>query len=229
MSSTAITACVPSRTKSERNSRASAIGRPQRRSRESVAAEEGWMAGTAFFWRPLFWRSLGLRGFAAPAAAAAPCCDSHGCDFVWIRTALACAEIRAPRQVWQGVTHISFSSIRRMMLLLALRQRLASIARMPSNFVFAPRSARPRRHAITISSMPVPLSQIFFSSGVSSCHGVSSSLPGASFRCVSAWAATPLSSRRSHRGMSRKVPSTPIAPLRSDFSGAVRSLTGSMP
>ena len=65
-------------------------------------------------------------------------------------------------QSWQGVTLISFSSIRRIMPLLAFRQRLARSARIPSNFVFAPRSARPRRQERLISSMPVPLSQIFF-------------------------------------------------------------------
>ena len=57
---------------------------------------------------------------------------------------------------------ISFSSIRRMMPLLAFRQRLASNAQMPSNFVFAPRSARPRFQESEISSRPVPESQIFF-------------------------------------------------------------------
>ena len=132
-------------------------------------------------------------------------------------------------QSWQGVTLISFSSIRRMMPLLALRQRLASIARIPSNFVFPPRSARPRFQARVISSRPVPLSQIFFWSDVRSCQGVSSSVPVGNFRFDSAWTATPVSSRRSHRGISRKLPSTPIAPLRSDFSGVVTSFVGSMP
>jgi hypothetical protein len=127
------------------------------------------------------------------------------------------------------VTLISFSSIRRTMPLLAFRQRFASRARMPSNFVFAPRSARPRRQASWISSIPVPSSQIRFWAAVSSCHGVSRSVPAGSFFFASACAATPVNSRRIHRGMSRKVPSTPMAPLRSVLAGSVTSLVGSMP
>jgi hypothetical protein len=49
-----------------------------------------------------------------------------------------------------------FSSIRLMMPLLAFRQRLVSIASTPSNFVLAPRSARPRRQETLIVSTPVP-------------------------------------------------------------------------
>ena len=75
-----------------------------------------------------------------------PC--PHPFAAVVIRTARAWGESRAPWQAWQGVTLISFSSIRRRIPLLALRHRFASRARRPSNFVFAPRSARPRRQAI---------------------------------------------------------------------------------
>jgi len=122
-----------------------------------------------------------------------------------------------------------FSIIRRMMPLFAFRQRLASSARSPSNFVFAPRSARPRFHERLISSRPVPASQIRFCCGVRSFHGVSRSVPGGSFFFASAWAATPLQSRRIHRGMSRKPPTMASAPLRSDLSGSATSFTGSIP
>ena len=193
---------MSSRTRAARNSRASAIGRPQSASSESSA---GRPSGSFF------------------AAA------SQGFDAVVIRTARACGESRLPWQSWQGVTLISFSSIRRMMPLFAVRQRLASRPQSPSNFVFAPRSARPRFQESLISSRPVPFSQSFFCAAARSFQGVSSSVPGASFFFASTWAATPIKSRRSQRGMSRIVPSTPIAPLRSDFSGAVTSLAGSMP
>jgi hypothetical protein len=36
-------------------------------------------------------------------------------------------------------------------------------------------------------------------------------------------------SRRIQRGMSRKLPSTPMQPFFSDFSGSVTSFAGSMP
>ena len=108
-------------------------------------------------------------------------------------------------------------------------QRLVSIARSPSKRVFAPRSARPRFQRTSISPRPVPSSQTRFCSAVRSLHGVSSSVPPGQRRAASAWAATAVSSRRSQRGMSRKVPSTPSAPLRSESCGAVTSLSGSTP
>ena len=74
---------------------------------------------------------------------------------------------------------------------------------MPSNFVFAPRSTRPRFQVSLMDSTPVPSSQIFLCAGVSSFQGVSRSVPGGSFFFSSAWAATPLNSRRIQRGMSR--------------------------
>ena len=185
-----------------RNSRASAIGRAHSASSESWA---GWPSESFF------------------AAA------SHAFDAVVIRTARAWEESRLPWQSWHGVTLMSFSSIRRMIPLFAVRQRLASRPQSPSNFVFAPRSARPRFHESLISSRPVPLSQSFFWAAVRSFHGVSRSVPGSSFFFASTWAATPVKRRRSHRGMSRNVPSTPIAPLRSVLSGSVTSLAGSMP
>ena len=157
--------------------------------------------------------------------------SAGGGDFeaVVIRTARACDESLAPWQSWQGVMLISFSSIRRRMLLLAFRQRLASSAQSPSNFVFAPRSARPRVQESWISSSPVPLSQSFLWAADRFFQGVSRSVPGARFFFASAWAATPVRSRRSHRGMSRNVPSTPIAPLRSVLLGSVTSFAGSIP
>ena len=90
-----------------------------------------------------------------------------------------------------------------MMPLFAFRQRLASSGQIPSNFVFAPRSARPLFQESEISSTPVPESQIFFWAAVRFFQGVSSSVPGGSFFLASAWAATPLNSRRIQRGMSR--------------------------
>ena len=100
---------------------------------------------------------------------------------------------------------------------------------MPSNFVFAPRSARPRFQASLISSTPVPESQILRWAGVSFSQGVSRRVPGASFFFASACAATPVNSRRIQRGMSRNVPSTPMQPFLSDFVGSVTSFSGSMP